>query len=95
MRDNRRANTNRAFVSRTSPVNGLLPLYPQKKPPEIGRLFNTFARRAAAQERLWMILMIGRNRAMTIVPTTTAMNTIMTGSMIDVRPATELSTSSS
>jgi hypothetical protein len=39
--------------------------------------------------------LIGRKRAMTIVPTTTARKTIMIGSMTDVSAATELSTSSS
>ena len=42
-----------------------------------------------------MILIIGRNMAMTIVPTTTARKMISAGSMAAVRPATALSTSSS
>ena len=42
-----------------------------------------------------MMLMSGMNKAMTIVPTINARNTIMIGSSIEVRPATELSTSSS
>ena len=45
--------------------------------------------------RFWMICIIGRKRAMTIVPTTNAKNTIIIGSMIDVIAPTELSTSSS
>lgn len=43
----------------------------------------------------WMRSLMGRKRATTIVPTTPARNTIMIGSMIEVRPATALSTSSS
>jgi len=43
----------------------------------------------------WMISTIGRNSAITMKPTTTAKNTIMMGSMIEVMPATALSTSSS
>lgn len=42
-----------------------------------------------------MIWMSGMNRAMTIVPTTTARKTMRTGSMIEVMAATALSTSSS
>src|SRR5207249_7312658 len=42
-----------------------------------------------------MMLMSGVKRASTIVPTTTARNTIMMGSSAEVRPATALSTSSS
>ena len=39
--------------------------------------------------------MIGRKRAMTMVPTMTAISTIITGSSRLVSPATALSTSSS
>ncbi len=42
-----------------------------------------------------MMLMSGMKRAITIVPTTTARKTIITGSSMEVRPATALSTSSS
>ena len=42
-----------------------------------------------------MMLISGRKRAMTIVPTTTARKTIITGSSREVRPVTALSTSSS
>ena len=42
-----------------------------------------------------MILMSGVNRASTIVPTITARNTIMSGSSMEVRATTALSTSSS
>ena len=50
---------------------------------------------APAPETEPMILTIGRNIAMTIVPTTTARTMIRAGSIAAVMPATALSTSSS
>ena len=78
-------------------------------PPEIGKRKGAHHRidvgvpmaadpglhQAPAPETEPMILTIGRNIAMTIVPTTTARTMIRAGSIAAVMPATALSTSSS
>ena len=69
----------------------------------IGKPGRSFARVTANFEilahvcccRPLMMLINGMNKAMTIVPTTTARKTIMIGSSMEVSAATELSTSSS
>lgn len=66
----------------------------KKKPESCSGLKFSFTRNQPPV-RLWMIWIIGKNSAITIVPTTTAKNTIIIGSITDVMAPTALSTSSS
>ena len=62
---------------------------------EIGFWIHASRETSCVHCKCWMMETIGRNSAITIVPTISARNTIMNGSMTDVRLFTALSTSSS